>query len=162
MTLPRLATALLLAVAASGCAARPPPAPAPAPAPAAKGPGPTTRASFSGCLAATSEADAANHPAPPVTRSAPAPTAKIVAVAGGVSVEHPVTHACCLTAAVTTRLEGRTAVVNERLSGSPCRCRCGSTIRTEVSLAPGEWTVAVELEDSSGTRRVAEQAVKVP
>jgi len=152
----RLATALALGLAATGCAARPP-----APA-AAQGPGPTTRASFSGCLAAKSEADAANHPAPPVTRSAPAPTARIVAVAGGVSVEHPVTHACCLTAAVTTRLEGRTAVVTERLSGSPCRCRCGSTIKTEVSLAPGDWTIAVELEDSSGTRRVAEQGVKVP
>jgi len=153
MILARTATALLLALAAAGCAARPP-------APA-HGPGPTTRASFSGCLVAKGEADAANHPAPAVTRSAPAPTARIDAVAGGVTVEHPLTHACCLTAAVTTRLEGRTAVVTERLSGSPCRCRCGSTIRTEVSLAPGAWTVAVELEDGSGTRRVAQQDVKV-
>jgi hypothetical protein len=160
MILPRLAAALALALAAAGCAARPP-APAAAPA-SAHAPGPTTRTALSGCLAATSEAEAANHPAPPVTRPAPAPTAKIVAVAGGVSIEHPLTHACCLTAAVTTRLEGRTAVVTERLSGSPCRCRCGSTIRSEVSLAPGDWTVAVELEDSSGTRRVAEQGVKVP
>jgi hypothetical protein len=153
VTCARLATALVLALAAAGCAARPPNP--------AQGPGPTTRASFSGCLVAKSEADAANHPAPPVTRSAPAPTARIDPVAGGVTVEHPLTHACCLTAAVTTRLEGRTAVVTERLSGSPCRCRCGSTIRTEVSLAPGSWTVAVELEDGSGTRRVAQQDVKV-
>jgi len=154
MIIARAAAILVLALAAAGCAARPP-----TPKPAA---GPATKATFAGCLLASNEAEAAKHPAAPVTRSAPAPTARFSALAGGVTVEHPLTHACCLTAAVTTRLDGRTAVVTERLSGNPCRCRCDSTIRTELSLPPGGWTVAIELVDDSGARRVAQQDVTVP
>jgi hypothetical protein len=153
MTLARITSVAFVALAAFGCAARPS-----AQKPAA---GPATKATFAGCLLASTEADAAKHPAAPVSRSAPAPTARFSAVAGGVTVEHPLTHACCLTAAVTTRLDGRTAVVTERLSGNPCRCRCDSTIRTELSLPPGGWTVAVELVEDSGTRRVAQQDVTV-
>jgi len=171
---------LLLAALLTGCAAAPSPAASPAappaaplassppggsaqaaPPPAAPSTAPHSRTAFSGCLLAANEADAAKHPPPPVTRAA-GPVARITAVPGGVSVEHPLTHACCLTGAVTTRLEGRTAVVTERLSGVACRCRCGSTIRTELSLAPGAWTVAVDLDEGGGPKRVAQSEVVVP
>ncbi len=155
MSTTHLARALFLALALAGCAAGPQAPPATPPAAAL-----ATRAAFSGCLLATSEAEAASHPPPPVTR-APGPAARITAVPGGVTVEHPLTHACCLTGAVTTRLEGRTVVVSEKLSGAPCRCRCGSTIRTEVSLAPGTWTVGVELDEGGGPRPVARLDVTV-
>jgi hypothetical protein len=147
--------AILVALALAGCAAGPSAPPAKPPASAVP-----SRAVFSGCLLATNEAEAAHHPPPPVTRSQ-GPAARITAMPGGVTVEHPLTHACCLTGAVTTRLEGRTAVVSEKLAGTACRCRCGSTIRTEVTLAPGAWTVIVELDDGSGPQRVAQLDVSV-
>ena len=155
MSTTRPAHPLFVALALAGCAASPPAPPAQPPAAALP-----TRAVFSGCLLATNEAEAARHPPPPVTRAL-GPAARITAVPGGVTVEHPLTHACCLTGAVTTRLEGRTAVVSERLSGVACRCRCGSTIRTEVSLAPGAWTVVVELDEGNGPQRVAQLDVTV-
>ena len=182
MTGRRLHRTMLLAALLTGCAAAPSPASTPgappasptatappvgatpaAPPPSAPAPStaPHSRTAFSGCLLAASEAEAASHPPPPVTRAA-GPVARITAVPGGVSVEHPLTHACCLTGAVTTRLEGRTAVVTERLSGVACRCRCGSTIRTELSLAPGAWTVAVDLDEGGGPKRVAQSEVVVP
>lgn len=153
MTAARASLALSLLVAWTGCAASPT-------APAGAAPQLPVRAVFSGCLLAASEAEAAAHPAPPVTRS-PGPAARITAVPGGVAVEHPLTHACCLTGTVTTRLEGRTAVVSERLSGTACRCRCGSTIRSELALAPGSWTVVLELDEGSGPQRVASLDVSV-
>jgi hypothetical protein len=153
VTVARAGLAISLLVACGACAASPPaPAGASSPLP--------VRAAFSGCLLAATEAEAAAHPAPPVTRAL-GPAARITAIAGGVAVEHPLTHACCLTGAVTTRLEGRTVVVSEKLSGSACRCRCGSTIRSEFSLAPGGWTVVVELDEGNGPQRVASLDVTV-
>jgi len=153
MSAARPGLALSLLAAWTACAASPP-------APAGAASQPPLRTVFSGCLLAASEAEAAAHPAPPVTRS-PGPAARIGAIPGGVAVEHPLTHACCLTGAVTTRLEGRTAVVSERLSGTACRCRCGSTIRSELLLTPGPWTVVVELDDGNGPQRVASLDVTV-
>jgi hypothetical protein len=35
-------------------------------------------------------------------------------------------------------------VVTETLSGTPCRCRCSSNLRTSVGLAPGTWQVELK------------------
>jgi hypothetical protein len=115
-----------------------------------------------GCLLAAGEAEAARCPPPPVMRTGGLPAARVSPVAGGVVVEHPLTHACCLTARTTTRIEGRVAVVTEALGGNPCRCRCGSTLRTALRLPPGEWTVALDLEASGATQRILQQPVRVP
>jgi len=115
-----------------------------------------------GCLAAGSEAEAARFPARPATRTL-APTVTVAAVAGGAVVTHQVSHACCLRAEVTTRSEERTVTVLETLSGKACRCMCASTLRTRLGLAPGAWTVAVELDlgAGQGRRRLASQEVTV-
>jgi hypothetical protein len=52
-------------------------------------------------------------------------------------------------------------VVRETLTGNPCRCMCGSTLRTAVGLPPGAWTVVVELEIGGQVRPVAEIPVAV-
>ncbi len=54
--------------------------------------------------------------------------------------------AACSAAAVETTLEAGRVTLTERLSGTPCRCRCGSTIRTAVGLEPGSWEVVVVVE----------------
>lgn len=120
----------------------------------------TSRSVLSGCLLAASEAEAGRFPPPPALRSA-GPKVTLAPVAGGALVSHELEHACCLKGEVATRLEGRTAIVRERLLGTPCRCRCASTLRTAVALAPGRWTVAVEVEEAGAVRRVHEQPFDV-
>jgi len=120
-----------------------------------------SRTEVQGCLAVASEAEAAGFPAPPVTRAPGPPPVRVSPVTGGVLVEHTLTHACCLKAVVTSHAEQGTATVSEALVGNPCRCRCGSTVRTAVALPPGRWTVALDLTDSGGTRRVSEDSVEV-
>jgi hypothetical protein len=104
-----------------------------------------SRSVVSGCLTAATESDGSRFPAPPVSRN-PAPPVTVTAVPGGALVVHELTHACCLRSQVTSSLDGRRAVVRETLTGTPCRCMCGSTLRTAVALPAGAWTVAVELE----------------
>jgi len=147
----------------------PPGAEAPASGPLAGRPHPpllppgvpgTLRAEVSGCAAASGEAEATRFQVAAGTRALP--TAPSVAVvAGGALLTHALDHACCLKADVSIRLEGRLAVVRERLTGTPCRCRCGSTIRTALALDPGRWTVVMEVEDASGVRRIHEAALEV-
>jgi hypothetical protein len=119
-----------------------------------------SRSSVSGCLTAVGESDATRFPAPPVSRN-PAPPVTVTAVPGGALVVHELTHACCLRAQVTTSIAGSRAVVRETLTGNPCRCMCGSTLRTAVGLPPGAWTVVVELEIGGQVRPVAEIPVAV-
>jgi hypothetical protein len=119
-----------------------------------------SRSAVSGCLTAATEADAGRFPAPPVTRDA-APAVTVTAVPGGALVVHELTHACCLRSQVTSSIAGARAVVRETLSGTPCRCMCGSTLRTAVALPPGTWTVAVELETGGEVRLVSERPVTV-
>lgn len=137
--------------------ARPPAAAQPLVPPETAG---ANRAVLSGCLLAANEAEAARFPPPPVLRSA-APAVTVAATPGGALVTHELEHACCLKGAVASHLEGRVAIVRERLLGSPCRCRCASTLRTAVSLPPGAWTVAVEVEEAGAVRRVYEQPFQV-
>jgi len=120
-----------------------------------------SRTEAQGCLAVASEAEAARFPPPPVTRAPGPPPVRMTPVAGGVLVEHTLTHACCLKAVVTSHAERGTATVSESLMGNPCRCRCGSTLRTAVALPPGRWTLALDVTDSGGTHRVIEQDVEV-
>jgi len=82
---------------------------------------------------------------PPATRGLP-PEDKVEASAleGGVLLTHEVGHACCLSAATAVVLEGNKVVVTETLSGTPCRCRCSSSLRTAVGLKPGTWQVEVK------------------
>ncbi len=82
---------------------------------------------------------------PPATRGLP-PEDKVEASAleGGVLLTHEVGHACCLSAATAVVLEGTRVVVTETLSGTPCRCRCSSSLRTAVGLKPGTWQVEVK------------------
>jgi len=119
-----------------------------------------SRSAFAGCLLAANETEAGRFPPPPALRSA-GPEVTVAPTVGGALVTHELTHACCLKGGVTTRLEGRVAIVRERLAGIPCRCRCASTLRTAVALPPGRWTVAVELEEAGGARRVHEQPIEI-
>ncbi len=80
----------------------------------------------------------------------------------GVSVSHKVRHACCLKGAVSTSVEGNVVTVREQLTGSPCRCMCGSGIETLVPLPPGDYDVKVVVEaPNSKPREVASQRVSV-
>jgi hypothetical protein len=135
------------------------PASAGAPLPPADAGG--SRTTLSGCLLAADEAAAARFPPPPVTRTGGAAAVTLKAVAGGVLVEHSLSHACCLKAKVSTGLAGRTATVLTQLSGTPCRCMCGSTLRTAVSLPPGAWSVAVDLEEGGARHQVHRQEIQV-
>jgi hypothetical protein len=84
------------------------------------------------------------------------------AVRGGAAIQHEVTHACCLRAAASSRIEeGRVVVVTERLSGVPCRCTCGSTLTSSVALPPGDWKVAVDLDTNGSVRRIGTYDVAV-
>ena len=154
---------------ATPSAAAAPPAGAPSLGIASQGPGGglvppagagASRSAVSGCLTAATESDGSRFPAPPVSRN-PAPPVTVTAVPGGALVVHELTHACCLRSQVTSSLDGRRAVVRETLTGTPCRCMCGSTLRTAVALPAGAWTVAVELETGGQVRLVAELPVSV-
>lgn len=123
-----------------------------------------SRTELSGCLAGGgTEADGSRYPPPPVSRSAPvAPKVRINSLAKGVIISHDLDHACCLKADVTTRLEAGRLTVLEKLSGTPCRCMCASTIRTAVGLAPGRYTLAIQVDEGSGPpKTVAEQPFTV-
>lgn len=117
--------------------------------------------SAAGCVNAGSEDDGAKFAPRAPTRSA-APEVTVTPMRGGASVRHDVTHACCLKASATGRVDGRLAVVTEKLTGVPCRCVCGSTLTSSIALAPGEWKVAVDLDTNGSVRRVGtfEVAVK--
>jgi hypothetical protein len=58
-----------------------------------------------------------------------------------VLVTHTLEHACCLKASVTASVKGNQIVVEEQLTGEPCRCVCNSTIQAKVSAPAGEYDV---------------------
>jgi hypothetical protein len=101
------------------------------------------RMRLEGCLTdATEDADSRH---PQVTKRG-TPPVKVDVLGHGIIVTHALDHSCCLAAAVETTLEPGRVTLTERLSGTPCRCRCGSTIRTAVGLEPGSWEVVVVVE----------------
>ena len=77
-------------------------------------------------------------------------TVSVRAAPGGAVVVHELAHACCLRAKVSARLDGDLVVVTERLVGTPCRCECGSVIRTGVGL-PRRADTASRSRSSAGT-----------
>ena len=114
-----------------------------------------SRTAIEGCLAsAGTEEEGAKFPQRPATRSA-APPPVTVGISGlGVVVTHALSHACCLKAEVTHAIENGAVTVMEKLSGTPCRCMCSSTIRTAVGLAPGSYELAVQLQIGGGESSV--------
>jgi hypothetical protein len=74
-----------------------------------------------------------------------------------VHVVHDLRHACCLKAAVQTAVVGKVVRITETLSGSPCRCMCGSTLRTTVRLRPGDFRLELWL----GGKKVHEAPVAI-
>lgn len=124
----------------------------------------TANAQLAGCIAVAepSEADAAKFPEKVATRSGPAkPAFVVVPTGGGIVVEHQVSHACCLKGTVKTEAEHNRVVVNEVMSGTPCRCRCSSTFRTAVAVPAGEWTVLLNTVVNGKVQLVGQQAVTV-
>lgn len=146
----------------------PPPPPPAAPSTGARpmpllppGPG-AVRSESTGCLVdvVSDDASATRHPEPTVTRGGPAPVV-VTATGLGVNVSHTFAHACCLKAATSVVVEGSQVRLTESLSGNPCRCMCGSTIRSAVGLGPGEYELTVLLEQGGSTTTVATEKVAV-
>lgn len=104
------------------------------------------RTAVAGC-AATPEKE------PEATRSAlPDESVVATAVATGVVLTHEVPHACCLKPKTTVEVVGDKVTVTDTLEGTPCRCRCSSTLRTAVGLAKGSYTVEVKTVEPSQSR----------
>jgi hypothetical protein len=122
-------------------------------------------ATIEGCLTSASEEAGQRYPAPATTRSA-SDQIELQPVPGGLVIVHQLAHACCLRGAVTSKIDGDAVIVTETLSGNPCRCMCGSTLRTAVRLAPGSYRLAVvvaheETPYQGKTERVLERVVEV-
>lgn len=173
MRLSPILAAALLAAACSSAQPKPDPAPAPAPAAeAAVAPAPQdkyaatpatgqARVTLEGCLsAAPSEEEGARHVTRAV-RGAAAPEV-VVSIGGlGVIVAHEIEHACCLSARVETAVEGGELRLTEKLEGKACRCRCSSTIKTEVGLEPGDYTLVLALDKGQGPQEIHRQPVAI-
>lgn len=121
---------------------------------------------FAGCLAdaAPSQSSGTRFPAPtPQTRGAAGAGVTVQPLGTGALVTHALTHGCCLQARVSSELKGRTVTLTERLSGESCRCRCGSTVKAAVRLAPGAYTLRVLTQEGAGAAKLAfEGPLKVP
>jgi len=94
---------------------------------------------------------------PPPTRSAPSKAVdqvNVESVSGSLRVAHQLHHACCLNS--ETRVERAAGIVRltERLTGTPCRCQCDSTIKTRIRLEAGDRELSVQLEEKGATREV--------
>jgi hypothetical protein len=101
---------------------------------------------------------------PRVTRSAvrAADEVRVESAGGYVRVAHHLSHACCLNS--ETRVERAAGVVRltERLTGSPCRCQCDSTIKTRFRLEASDRELSVRLEDKAAAREVHRVALPAP
>lgn len=119
---------------------------------------------FTGCLslAEATEASGARFPAPVVTRDPPPEEPVRVGPMGqGVVISHDLAHACCLQGEVLSELQGSQVLITERLTGTPCGCRCSSTLRTAVGLSPGEYTVILRVQEGEDVREVFKGPVSV-
>jgi hypothetical protein len=119
---------------------------------------------ITGCLTTTtpSEADATRFPAPMPSGTRGGGTTRtpiqIVSTAGGIVVDHELSHACCLRGAIDASVDGKDVLITEKLTGTACRCQCGSMLKTAVGLQPGEYKIRVEI-DENGSRRIAWEGV---
>jgi hypothetical protein len=64
---------------------------------------------------------------------------------------HHIDHACCLSATTDVKVEADTVTLTEHLSGTPCRCRCSSTIQADLDVAPGDYKLRVLTEQDGKT-----------
>ena len=83
--------------------------------------------------------------------------AEVFPVPDGVVVTHNVIHACCLSGAVSSSIEGNLVTISERLTGEPCKCECPSTLRTAVGLAPGPWVIQLRLEKPNAPAQIVQE-----
>lgn len=125
-----------------------------------------SKVAIAGCLkeGAKSDTDGDRFPAPPENaRSGPGdkPDVQLSVLGDGVLVNHTLNHACCLTAEVTSKLDGQTLKITEKLSGNPCRCRCQSSIQTAVGLPLGAYQVEVEVIQNDQSKTVHTQPVEI-
>ncbi len=113
------------------------------------------RSAVSGCAAETQKD---TEP----TRGLP-PEEKVVATAvpTGLVLTHEVPHACCLSEKTEVKVEGQAVTITEHLEGTPCRCLCGSTVRTAVALEKGTWQVEVITQTPGATRSAWRGPVEV-
>lgn len=119
---------------------------------------------FTGCLSLqeATEESGARFPAPAVTRGPPPKDpVRLGPMGRGVVVSHGLVHACCLKGEVLSEVQGTQVIITERLTGMPCRCRCSSTLRTAVGLAPGEYTVILRVQEGEDVREVFTGPVSV-
>lgn len=107
---------------------------------------------ITGCLAEPAQENTATRSAP--TRTANAPTWRVSSLGNTVVVTHTLDHACCLQGTATATVNGAVIVVEEQLTGQPCRCMCSSTIQTRVSAPPGDYEVQT-FTVTNGTKQLA-------
>ncbi|HLL52690.1 MAG TPA: hypothetical protein VK447_04030, partial [Myxococcaceae bacterium] len=144
-----------------GTCPEPPPAPAPTAAAAPARPVPTFEGKLLLPPATPSEAEGARYPTAASARAQGAAAVRVNPMGKGVIVSHELSHACCLQANVTTRLEAGTVVMQEELSGTPCRCTCASTVRTAIGLPPGRYTLSVRQAQGGDPKVVHEEPFTV-
>jgi hypothetical protein len=114
----------------------------------------THRSAVSGCAAESGQAPQPARGPEPMRAPPPADAVEVSGLPTGVVVTHEVPHACCLSERTEVLVQEQRVTIVERFEGQPCRCRCGSSIRTAVGLAPGSYTVEV-LTVEGNTRRSA-------
>lgn len=96
-----------------------------------------------GCL--SKPLSAQNAPTRAPQKAMPA-AFRVTPLGNGALATHTFGHACCLSATTETQLEATTVTIRERLTGTPCRCVCDSTIKTRLNLKAGEYDVRLVLD----------------
>lgn len=116
------------------------------------------RVSLSGCLEKSNKRGA-EPKREPVTGPA-VDKVRIQKGKSGIIVFHDLTHNCCFEADVKTTVKGTSVLIVEKLSGEVCRCRCNSTIRTDVGLETKKtYTVRVDVNENGQDRKVHQEDV---
>ena len=111
------------------------------------------KTSVEGCLAAAAPNDELGNQFPADTRSNPSGV-RLETASGYVRVVHSLSHACCLKSDARVERSGGVVRVSERLSGTPCRCRCSSAVITRLKPQAGDTEVAVSIEENGKTSEV--------
>ena len=101
---------------------------------------------------------------PAATRSAvrAADEVRVESAKGYVRVAHHLSHACCLNSETRVEREAGVVRLTERLTGTPCRCQCESTIKTRFRLQASDRELSVQLEDKRAAREVHRAALPAP
>jgi len=111
------------------------------------------KTSVEGCLAAATPNEKLGDEFPADTRSNPSGV-RLETASGYVRVVHSLSHACCLKSDTRVERSGNLVKVSERLSGTPCRCRCSSAVITRFQPQSGDTEVAVSLDENGKVSEV--------